>query len=353
MTEVKNAHLAMSEYEAAAWTKLIERVRRREQRQQVAPIRKAAELGDAASKRLETYLDDHQQVKTVADSVLAPLTGLQNLLSRAATASVSDRRIIKRAGRLDSAVTSLTDIRKADLAVPDRLLSLHTLTYGVGLGVEGAATSLLITGFVVSSTVSGGTTLAAAAAAVSTDVAANLAAASRLVAKVAMSYGYDTRLPEEQLYALGVLNYGTTLTAGGKAASLAELSRLVQTMMRGANHRVLDEFVMVQVSREVVKRLGFRLTHQRIAQVVPIVGAVVNAGTNATSITILGQRAQEAYRLRFLTEKYDIDPHSWLGDHVIGDDEGAEEPIDIEALVEDARSNEQTNTNANDNDNRP
>lgn len=343
MTEAKKAHPAMSEYEDAAWTQLIERVRRREQRQQVAPIRKAAELAEAANKRLDTYLDDHYGAKNVADKVLAPLTGLQNLLNTAATVSVSERRIVKRAARFDSSVSKLSDLRRVDLEVPDRLLALHTVTYGVGLGLEGAATSLLVTGFVVSSTVSGGTTLAAAAAAVSTDVTANLAAASRLVAKVAMSYAYDTRLPEEQLYALGVLNYGTTLTAGGKAASLAELSRLVQLMMRGAPHAALDKFVVVQVSREVLKRLGIRATHQRIAQVVPVVGAVVNAGTNATSISVLGQRAQDAYRLRFLTQKYELDAASWLSAVEVSESDDEDYGrIDLKALIEEARVSEAT-----------
>ena len=92
------------------------------------------------------------------------------------------------------------------------------------------------------------------------------------------------------------------------------------------------------MTREVLKRLGFRVAHQRLAQLVPFVGAVVNAGLNASSISVLGDRAQDAYRLRFLTEKYDLDPAEWLASHSVDDPE--EESIDLEALVREAEADD-------------
>ncbi len=335
MPESLRPHADMSDYEAAAWDQLIERVRRQENRRQLAAVEKVGELAEAAEKRLQKFFDEHENVQEIADTLSKPFAGLQGIISRLGASSVSDQRILRRAARRDPSITSLEDLRHADLEVADRLLSRHNLTYSVVMAAEGAATSLAVTGFVVSSTVTGGTTLAAAAAAITTDVTANITAGSRLVAKIAMSYGYDPRLPDEQLYALGVMNYGTTVTAGGKAASLAELSRLVQLMMRHPNHAALDRFLMIKVTREVLKRLGFRVAHQRLAQLVPVVGAVVNAGLNASGISVLGDRAQDAYRLRFLTEKYELDPAEWL-DRAADDPEG--ESIDLEVLVQDAIS---------------
>lgn len=346
MAEMTKAHPGMSDYEGAAWSQLIDRVSNDEQRRQLKPVAKISELAEAANERVEEFLDDHHNLGQAAEAFTKPLAGLQNVLSRLAASSISEQRVLRRAARRDPSISSMTDLHHADLELPDRMLSRHTLTYGVGLAVEGAATSLLVTGFVVSSTVSGGVTLAAAAAAISADVTANLAAGSRLVAKIAMSYGYDTRLPEEQIYALGVLNYGTTMTAGGKAASLAELSRLTQTIMRNAPHKVLDKFVLVKVTREALKRLGFRLTHERIAQLVPFAGAVVNAGTNAFGITRLGDRAQDAYRLRFLTEKYQLDPAAWLSQlNEAADPE--DESIDIEALIREVEADEEKDDSQN------
>lgn len=337
MPEAQQLHPDMSAYEITAWNELVERVRRREDRRQIAAVKKAGELAEAANKRLEGYLDDHENVKAAADAFTKPVAGLQNLLTRLGASSVSDRRVLRRASRRDPKITNLADLRAADLEIPDRLLVRQNLTSGVVMAAEGAATSLAVTGFVVSSTVTGGTTLAVAAAALATDVTANLAAASRLVAKIAMSYGYDPRLPDEQLFALGVLNYGTTATAGGKAASLAELSRLVQAMMRNPTHDGLNKFIMIKVTKEFLKRLGFRATHQRLAQLVPFVGVVVNAGTNASSIAILGDRAQDAYRLRFLTEKYELDPAAWLADHQEVEDLD-DESIDLEALIQEVEA---------------
>lgn len=339
MPESLSPHPDMSVYEVDAWNELMESVRRRENRRQVPFAKKVGELAEAATERVENFFDDHENVKSVAEAFTKPFAGLQRLISRIGTSTVSDQRVLRRAARLDPSIRSLADLRAADLKIPDQLLIRHNLTYSIVMAAEGAATSLAVTGFVVSSTVSGGTTLAMAAGAVATDVTANLTASSRLVAQIAMSYGYDPSLPKEQLYALGVLNYGTTVTAGGKAASLAELSRLVQTMMRNPTHTQLTDFALIQVTREFLKRLGFRITHQRLAQLVPFVGVVVNAGTNATSIAILGDRAQEAYRLRFLTEKYDLDPAAWLADlqeAETADSEG--ESIDIEALIQEAES---------------
>lgn len=337
MPEFLQPHPDMSVYEQVAWNELIARVRRREDRRLPRPVERVGELADEANKRIEGFFDDHENVKTLVEAFTKPVTGLQTLLTRFTTSSVSDRRVLRRAARRDPSITSLTGLRAADLEIPDQLLSRHTLAYGAALAVEGAATSLLITGFVVSSTVTGGTTLAAVAAAVAADVTANLAAASRLVAEVAISYGYDPALPEEQLYALGVLNYGTTVTAGGKAASLAELSRLVQTMMRHPTHAVLDKFILVKVSREFLERLGFLMTHRRLAQLVPIVGVAVNAGVNATSIVTLGDRAQDAYRLRFLTEKYELDPTTWLAAHQVHE-ERENDSIDLGALIQEAEA---------------
>jgi hypothetical protein len=339
MPESLRPHADMSDYEATAWNQLLERVQRRENRRTARPVEKITGLAEATNKRLEAFFEDHENAKAVAEAFSKPVTGLQTLLTRFATSTVSDRRTVRRAARRDPNITSLTGLRAANLEIPDRMFRRHTVAYGVALAAEGAGTSLLITGFIVSSTVTGGTTLAAVAAAVAADVTANLAAASRLVADVAISYGYDPALPDEQLFALGVLNYGTTLTAGGKAASLAELSRLVQTMMRHPTHAVLDKFILVKVTREFLERLGFLMTHRRLAQVVPFVGVAVNAGINAASIMTLGDRAQDAYRLRFLTEKYKLDAATWLAEHK-EDEDLDDDSIDIEALIREAEAEE-------------
>lgn len=325
----------MSDYEQQAWDLLLERVGRREARKQLKPVRKMNELVDATASKLEELMDDHELIQRIMDGASKPFAGLQDALTRATEASISKDRLVARAAKRDPQIARIEDLWRADLRLADSLVSKRALKYEVVLGAEGAASSLAVTGAVVSSTVSGGTTLAVAAAAISTDVAANLAAATRVVAKTALAYGYDIESPDERVYMLGVLNYGSAMSAGSKAASLGQLSRLTQLMMRSPTHAQLDRFVAVRVARAFYKLLGFRLTHQRLLQAVPIVGAVFNAGLNAGAIALLHDRAQEAYRLRFLTEKYDLDPNEWTLKIDLASDDIEDDSIDVEQLIED------------------
>jgi hypothetical protein len=136
----------------------------------------------------------------------------------------------------------------------------------------------------------------------------------RIVALVAAHYGYDVREPEEQVFASGVLSYSTAGNATEKAASLAALSRLTQEMMRQATWKQLQQHQMVKIIQTVVTALGFRLTKRKLAQGVPVAGVMINGGLNARLARNTFNRAQDAYRLRFLTEKYELDPASWSPD---------------------------------------
>lgn len=96
-----------------------------------------------------------------------------------------------------------------------------------------------------------------------------------------------------------------------KAAALASLSRLTQQMMRQASWRHIPPQQADNVIQQVWVALGFRLAKNKVAQAVPVLGAVVNGGLNARIAHRTFERAQQAYRLRFLTEKYDLDAGSW------------------------------------------
>ncbi|WP_173009836.1 EcsC family protein [Mycolicibacterium sp. P9-64] len=186
--------------------------------------------------------------------------------------------------------------------------------YVVMAAGQGAATSLAVTGATVASTVSGGTTLGVALGAVVVDITSVMVGMGRIVALVAAHYGYDVREPEEQLFASGVLSYSTAGSAAEKAASLAALSRLTQEMMRQATWKQLQRHQMVNVIQTVVTSLGFNLTKKKLAQIVPVAGVLINGGLNARLAQNTFKRAQDAYQLRFLTEKYGLDPESWAPD---------------------------------------
>jgi len=154
---------------------------------------------------------------------------------------------------------------------------------------------------------------------------------------VAAHYGYDVREPEEQVYASGVLAYSTAGSAAEKITALSALSRLTQDMMRRATLKQLQQHQIVSVIQKVVSSLGFKLTHRKLTQAVPIAGTVINSGLNARIVYRTFDRSQRAYRLRFLTEKYDLDPQAWTPD--VADAEATNMPRVDELLEEQLQLN--------------
>ena len=111
---------------------------------------------------------------------------------------------------------------------------------------------------------------------------------------------------------------------------MASLSRLTQQMMRRATWAQLRRHLLVNAIEHSYKALGYTLTKKKLAQAVPVAGAVLNAGVNAGLVNQAFRRAEAVYRLRFLSEKYGIDPAEWRREFPIGSDE-------VEHVVQDRR----------------
>lgn len=196
----------------------------------------------------------------------------------------------------------LLDLRECDEILPDRK-RFHQIV----AVAEGAAASLVITGATVSSTVTGGATAAVALTTVATDSVFVMAGLGRVVGEVAVSYGFDPRLPEEEIFALQVLGLGMAVGSGAKSSALASLSRLTQDMMRRATWTQLNEHVLVGVINRAFAAMGLKLTQKKLAQVVPVAGVLISSGVNLQLVHRVHDAATQAYRLRFLTEKYRLD----------------------------------------------
>ncbi len=257
------------------------------------------------------------QARSAVDTALQKaVEGLHTTFVERGLHSVTPAKIVSTFAREGVAVESYDDIRKLDLKVCDQTVPRHKERYVLLAASQGVATSLAITGAAVSSTVSGGTTLGVAVGAVVVDVTAVLTGMGRIVALVAAHYGYDVQEPEEQVFASGVLAYSTAGNAAEKAAALAALSRLTRDMRRSATLRQLEPHQLDTVIEQVVTSLGLKLTQKKLAQVVPIAGTVINGSLNAQIAHRAFESAQRAYRLRFLTEKYDLDAGEWEPDVV-------------------------------------
>ncbi|HET9877666.1 MAG TPA: EcsC family protein [Mycobacterium sp.] len=250
-------------------------------------------------------------IDTVDATVTKAMEGLHTALVERGLNSVRPADVFRMFAAQEVQVQSYDDVRRLDLKLCDGSVPPRRDRYLALAVTEGAASSLAVTGAVLSTTVSGGTTTAVAVTAIVADVTTVMVGMGRIVALVGAHYGYDVREPEEQLFASGVIAYSTAGSPTDKAAALASLSRLTQQMMARATWRHLRQQQTVNVIQRVFTSLGFNLTKRKLAQVVPVVGAVINGGLNARIAHQTFERAQQVYRLRFLTEKYGLDPARW------------------------------------------
>jgi hypothetical protein len=327
----------MSDYESRAWRALVEQALAEDgQRLRYAAwtAKARARARDTTAKARATLerLPGAEKTLSVADAAMKKaMEGLHTALVERGLNSVTPAQIFKTFAAEGIEVSSYGEVRQLDLKACDRSVPRRKEKYII-LGVsQGVATSLAVTGSTVASTVSGGTTLAVATGAVITDVTAVMIGMGRIVALVAAHYGYDVREPEEQVFTSGVLAYASASNSAEKAASLASLSRLTQQMMRRATWKQLQTNQMVNVIQRVVSSLGFNLTKRKLAQAVPIAGAAVNAGLNARIVHKTFEGAQHAYRLRFLTEKYGLDPSAWAPD--VADASASDVPL-VDEIIE-------------------
>ena len=172
--------------------------------------------------------------------------------------------------------------------------------------------------------------------AIAVDAATVIAASARVVAHVGAYYGYNTRLPGEQVFALAIINWSSATTEAGKSAAFAQLSRITQQLVRGSTWAQLSEHVLVKVVQQTFESLGFRLTKRKLGQAIPALGVVIGAGLNAGILQEVAESAQMAYRLRHLEEKYGVTPPSGRSDGIRPEDD----VIDIEAILEQAEQDE-------------
>ena len=316
----------MSPYERAAWASLIasasapDRIKR-----SLVPARARA-AGARAAQAVGDRWDQVPGSENFEAVLVKSLRALQRSTTDLAMRTVNVDRVIASYRSEFESVQKLDDVRALDLRECDRRMPRRRTGYGLAAAAAGAGTSLAITGTVVSATVTGGTTAAVAIGALATDVTGTLASLGRIIAVTAAQYGYDVREPEEEIFAAGVLSYAMAGTGGSKVAAMTSVSRLTQQMMRRATFEQLRKHQLVNIIDRVYLALGVRLTHQKLAQAVPIAGAVINGGLNVELVDRTFRRAAETYRLRFLAEKYGLD---LAGALPVSSDATAEAPDDL------------------------
>lgn len=257
--------------------------------------------------------------------------------------SVSIENVLRSYVRAGYVVLTLDDVQDLPLRAIDDVIPGLRWRYSLAAGVEGAGAGIVITGGELVATV--GTVFSAGAAAapgagsvigaIAFDAVSVLAASARAVAHTAAYYGYDVRLPEEESFALTIINWSSATSEGAKYAAFEQLSRITQQLARGATKGKLAEHLTVKAIQEIYARLGFRLTQRKLGQALPVVGIAFGAGMNAALLHAIGRDAELAYRSRHLAERYGFAVDELMKPPDNRDVvDATTDIIDIEAIVE-------------------
>lgn len=190
-------------------------------------------------------------------------------------------------------IQNLSQIYQLDLESVDRVIGwLDTKYEGLAL-VEGAAAGI-----------AGTFNPAVAAAIIPADVVALMTLNLRAVGEYATYCGFDVSSQEERLFALNVLAYASSPTDTSKRIALSQLVRIARDVALRKTWKDLEKHAAIKAIRTIAKALSIRLTKAKLAQIVPVAGAIIGGGFNAYYTDRVCKAAFYLYRERFLAAKY-------------------------------------------------
>ena len=184
-------------------------------------------------------------------------------------------------------VKTPSDIFALDLKYADRVSRWLAAKYKTLAGAEGAGT-----GYV-------------GLPGIPPDIVALITLNQRAIGEYATYYGFDISSQQERLFALNILGLASSPNDVAKQVAMAQLVRIAKDVAKKKVWRDLEKHSFVNIIKIIARSLGIRLTKAKLAQVVPVTGAVVGAGFNAYYTTKVCDAAFYLYRERFLAAKYD------------------------------------------------
>ena len=189
-------------------------------------------------------------------------------------------------------ITRLEQIPHLDLQLVDKSIGwLDTKYEGMAL-VEGAA--------------AGGTATInplAALAAIPADLIALLAMNLRAIGEYGTYCGFDMSSQEERLFSLNILALASSTTDSGKQVALSHLVKIAQEVAKKKSWEQLEKSLFVQAVLSIAKALGINLTKAKLANTIPVAGAVISGGFNAYYTDKVCKTAYYLYRERLLAIK--------------------------------------------------
>lgn len=250
-------------------------------------------------------------VPGVGDAFRLTVQGLASLCNDVAHFSVQRESIyaaFRRVGHDD--IHKEFDVHELDLEDVDKVVGYLAAKYkGIAL-VQGAGTG------------------AAGILGIPPNLVALLTLNLRAIGEYATYYGFNISLQQERLFAMNVLGLASSPTDASKGLAMAQLTRIAQDTAKKSAWSQLEQHSFVQVMQQIAKALGVRLTKAKVAQIVPVAGAVVGGGFDSYFTSKVCDAAYFLYRERFLAQKYGpsyieavVEPAAELDPHYPEEDE--------------------------------
>lgn len=155
-------------------------------------------------------------------------------------------------------------------------------------------------------TVEGAATGAAGVLGIAPDIVALVTLNLRAIGEYATYCGFDMSLQQERLFAITVLGAASTSGDANKATAMAQLAKLASDISRRRTWKELERQAFVKIIQRIARAIGIRLTKAKLAQVVPVTGALIGAGFNAHFTSRVCDTSFHAFRERFLDGKYSV-----------------------------------------------
>lgn len=247
------------------------------------PIRRA---GDAVAT----------QAARPALEAAASLLELVNDWSRELNDPKSVEKIARKRG---VEIDSFTDLRKQDLKVCDRLLTHNTLAWRTAGAVEGGAMGLLAL-----------VPVAGIPVAMTADILVIQVLSMSIASRIAYSYGYDAKDPTEQDFIQRLVRR-SFIEQAAKAKPLHEAA-LAAHAVKGRvkwspklrqDHRLL---AAIEKLMQQMGPAGARVPVKNVAKVLPAVGVLIGAASNAVILGRVAADAQRYCQTRALCETYGL-----------------------------------------------
>lgn len=229
-------------------------------------------------------------IPVLGDVIKLSIRGLTSVCNDFAQWSVQKDAIFaefQKAGH--NGIKKESDIFAMELEDVDKVVGWLNVKYkGIALA-EGAATG------------------AAGLPGIPPDLIALISLNLRAIGEYATYYGFNNHSQEERLFAMNVLGLASSPTDASKGLAMAQLVRIAQDVAKKRTWKELEKHAFVKVLQRIAKALGVRLTKAKLAQSVPVMGAMVGGGFNAYFTSQVCDAAYYLYRERFLAEKYGVD----------------------------------------------